>query len=113
MNNLVKIFLILSQLTIVLNDAMEDVDDDGGSSHPEPDPESVDLVVNIALSLFDSLKEYTNHLKEDEEDYKIIFKPKLAEDLIESFVESELSNPELREIIVGIQDTLHKAKACS
>ena len=50
------------------------------------DPASVDLIVNIALSLFDSLQQYTSGLETEgggEDTVKVKFKPKLVVEQIE------------------------------
>ena len=55
----------------------------GGVSY---DPASVDLIVNIALSLFDSLQQYTSGLEAEgggEDTVKVKFKPKLVIEQIE------------------------------
>ena len=55
----------------------------GGVSY---DPASVDLIVNIALSLFDSLQQYTSGLEAEgggEDTVKVKFKPKLVVEEIE------------------------------
>ena len=58
-------------------------DEGGGGSY---DPAPVDLIVNIALSLFDSLQQYTSGLEAEgggEDTVKVKFKPKLVIEQIE------------------------------
>ena len=83
--------------------ALEDPTENGIISY---DKDSVDLIVNIALSLFDSLQDFTKHINETEEKIKVKFKPKLIVEEVDTdpdlpdhgellFLEDE---PELREI---------------
>jgi len=71
------------------------------------DSSSVDLIVNIALSLFDSLQEYTKQMEEDEDKLKVKFKPKLVIEEIkpaEISYNNDISVPELREIDYSYDD---------
>ena len=64
----------------------------GGVSY---DPASVDLIVNIALSLFDSLQQYTSGLEAEdggEDKVKVKFKPKLV---IEEIEDTEPRNDDI------------------
>ena len=82
--------------------ALEDTTENGIISY---DKDSVDLIVNIALSLFDSLQDYTKHINETEEKIKVKFKPKLIIEEVDTdphFEHGELlfleDEPESREI---------------
>ena len=65
--------LLLSANTI--GSVVEDTSENGVISY---DQDSVDLIVNIALSLFDSLQDYTKQINETEDKVKVKFKPKLV-----------------------------------
>ena len=65
--------LLLSDNTI--GSVVEDTSENGVISY---DQDSVDLIVNIALSLFDSLQDYTKQINETEDKVKVKFKPKLV-----------------------------------
>ena len=71
------------------------------------DSSSVDLIVNIALSLFDSLQEYTKQMEDDEDKLKVKFKPKLViEEIkpVEISYNNDIPVPELREIDYSYDD---------
>ena len=71
------------------------------------DSSSVDLIVNIALSLFDSLQEYTKQMEDDEDKLKVKFKPKLVIEEIKPFeisYNNDIPVPELREIDYNYDD---------
>ena len=81
----------------------ENYSDDTVNDEINYDPDSVDLIVNIALSLFDSLQEYSKHLDQDQDKFKVKFKPKLViediQPLYDDMDQPEENNEELREII--------------
>ena len=101
------VLAVLSDNFIV--SALEDTTENGIISY---DKDSVDLIVNIALSLFDSLQDYTKHINETEEKIKVKFKPKLIIEEVDTdphleheellFLEDE---PELREISFEDEDS--------
>lgn len=96
-------FLLVIFSDSFIASALEDTIENGIISY---DKDSVDLIVNIALSLFDSLQDFTKHINETEEKIKVKFKPKLIIEEVDTepdlpehgellFLEDE---PELREI---------------
>ena len=100
------VLAVLSDNFIV--SALEDTTENGIISY---DKDSVDLIVNIALSLFDSLQDYTKHINETEEKIKVKFKPKLIIEEVDTdphFEHGELlfleDEPELREISYEDED---------
>ena len=100
------VLAVLSDNFIV--SAIEDTTENGIISY---DKDSVDLIVNIALSLFDSLQDYTKHINETEEKIKVKFKPKLIIEEVDTdphFEHGELlfleDEPELREISYEDED---------
>ena len=85
------VYLILLVLCdIYVASALEDTTENGVISY---DKDSVDLIVNIALSLFDSLQDYTKHINETEEKIKVKFKPKLIIEEVDT--EPEIEHEEL------------------
>ena len=63
-------FLLVIFSDSFIASALEDTIENGIISY---DKDSVDLIVNIALSLFDSLQDFTKHINETEEKIKVKF----------------------------------------